>query len=64
MRWCFLAAAVAPHKYEFIRNGSSVFERGENSLQNGISNFAFKYEQSCWKVKTGEKATFQKGAWH
>jgi len=32
MRWCFLAAAVAPHKYEFIRNGIGKLKQGKKRL--------------------------------
>jgi len=31
-----IAAVVAPRKGKIIKNGLSVFERGENLLQNGI----------------------------
>jgi len=41
-----LAAAVAPRTGEIIKNGLSVFERGENLLQNGILHFAFTLSQS------------------
>jgi len=36
---------VAPHTDKFMKNGLSVFERGENLLQNGILHFVFKFSQ-------------------
>jgi len=41
-----LAAAVVPRKGKIIKNDFSVFERGENFIQNGILHFLFKLSQS------------------
>jgi len=41
-----LAAAVAPRVGKIIKNGRRVFEWGENLLQKGILDFAFKLSQS------------------
>jgi len=40
-----LVAAVAPCKGIIIKNGS-IFERGENLLQNGLLHFVFRLSQS------------------
>jgi len=34
-----LVAVVAPHTGKIIKNSLSIFERGENLLQNGILYF-------------------------
>jgi len=39
-----LVVVVAPRIDKFINNGLSVFERGEDLLQNGILHFVFKSE--------------------
>jgi len=36
-----LATAVAPHTGKIIKNDLSVFERGQNLLQNDILHFVF-----------------------
>jgi len=54
---------------KIIKNGLNVFERGENLLQNGISQFVFRVSQSILRnrafaqtknEKTNEKLTFLK----
>jgi len=42
MRMCLLAAAVVRRTGTIIKNGLNVFERGENLLQNGVLDFAFR----------------------
>jgi len=41
---CLLAAVTAPRK--IIKISLDVFERGENVIQNGILDFAFRLNQS------------------
>jgi len=50
MKLCSLTLDVAPRKGEIIKNGLSVFKRGENLLQNGILHFVFGYV-NCQKSK-------------
>jgi len=40
-----LVLAVAPCTGKIIKNGLSVFERGETFLQNGILHFVFRLSQ-------------------
>jgi len=54
-----LVTAVAPRTGKIYKNRLSAFKRGENSLQNGILHFVFKFvnrQKSCFKVRifTGE----------
>jgi len=42
---------------------STIFERGENLLQNGISQSSEIVLQS-YRIYTDEKLTFMKGVWY
>jgi len=46
-----LVTDVAPRVDKINKNGLSVFERGDNLLQNGILHFVFKLSQSSDKVR-------------
>jgi len=45
-----LVTVVAPRTGKIIKNGRSVFERGEKLLQNGELHFVFKLSQSSEMV--------------
>jgi len=47
-----LVETVAPRTGKFIKNDLTVYERGENLLQNGIHVLHFVFcQKSRWKVR-------------
>jgi len=59
-----LVAAVVSRTGKIIKIGLSVFERGENLLQNGMVKPIVRNRVTKLEFTQNEKLTFLEGAWH